>query len=35
MARLPWASLMAILALQANAEPVGYDAIAPCLASDA
>jgi len=31
MGRLPWASLMAVLALQANAEPVSYDAIAPLL----
>ncbi|MCU0809878.1 MAG: hypothetical protein MUE59_02360, partial [Thiobacillaceae bacterium] len=32
MWRLPWASLMAALALQANAETASYDTIAPLLA---
>ncbi len=32
MRRLPWASLMAALSLQAKAETVSYDAIAPLLA---
>jgi len=31
MGRPPWASLMAALALQANAETISYDALAPLL----